>query len=830
MKKIIYLGMAAVLILGGCAENKGQDEGSGSIHGTVTDKAGGEPVQSANVQLRPSGKTTLTGSDGYYEIQDVPAGDYNLKVTKTGYSDLIDDYVITVSGKAVKRDAQIEKLPSSLRTVNDKSQDIDTLDFGSAISSLQFGIFNNTPESFDWTITEDCEWITVSPMNGKSATGVTTPVTVVIDRDKLSDGVNTNTIHISSVSNGSKTLTIIAAGNGLPVLITNEMTNLTSNSATFNGEITYSGKPAYTERGFAYSSASSLPTTENSITPVVANVTANPIFSANVINLAANTTYYVRAYAKSSLGTAYGNVVSFNAGVSQTAVITNGVTDITATTAKFNATITDMGSPVYTERGFCYNKTGSPTIANNKRSVTGTGDGNFSTTVEGLDYQATYYVRAYAIQNGAAVYGDAVNFSTTWTQTELVASAVTNLGATSVTLNATINNIGDPAYTERGFCYNKTGNPTTSDTKKTVTGSATGNYSYDLTNLDYQTTYYVKAYAIQNGTPVYSNSINFTTTWTDAEVRTIVPANIGATTATLKGSIINAGDPAYSERGFCYNKTGNPTISNKTTVAGTGIGDYSLNISDLDLQTTYYVRAYVLQNGTPLYGVVESFTTIWVTTDISTYATTNIEANSATLNGMISNMGQPECSEHGFVYSTTRTTPTVGDTKVTLTGYATSYSANVTGLSSNQTYYVRAYALQTGDPNPIYGAVMQFTTGTPPTVQTLSISGVTKVEYINGTWSLWADLNGNVTNAGNPAYVERGFVYKEEDVLYNTPPTYEQDRVVTVPTTGTGNYTTSTLQLDHMSWYVVRAYVKTASGAVYYGGQVTFDTWNYTTY
>jgi hypothetical protein len=477
-----------------------------------------------------------------------------------------------------------------------------------------------------------------------------------------------------------------------------------------------------------------MPTTENTITKLTAAVTANKLFTANVMNLTANETYYVRAYAINSLGTAYGNVVSFNTGGVQTTLSTSAVTDISLDAATLNGTITYVGMPAYSERGFCYDANiTTPTTANTKVAVAGSGSGEYSTSITGLTQEKTYHVRTYAIQGTEVIYGNSVTFTTTGvTQTSLSASAASNIGASSVTLNATIIDAGAPAYSERGFCYNKTGNPTTADTKRTVSGS--------------------------------------------------------------------------------------------------GIGNYSVSVDGLDLQATYYVRAYVIQSGAPIYSNSISFTTVWVETDISTYAVTNIEAATATFNGVVNNMGQPECSEHGFVYSSTRTSPTTGDTKITFTGYASAYSANVTGLVSNQTYYVRTYAIQTGDPNPVYGSMVQFTTGTPPQVQTLPAGEVSKINQISGDYMLFATLNGNVTNAGSPAYVERGFVYKEEDILFNTPPTYEQSMVVTVPTTGTGSYNTITLQLNHMEWYVVRAYVKTASGVVYYGGTVTFDTWDYTEY
>ena len=97
----------------------------GSIYGLITDKATGEPVKNANVQLRPSGETSLTGDDGRYEFLELKHGDYSITVSKTGYTDLIDDYVIIVnSEKAMRRDVQIEKLPAALKILDDEGNEM----------------------------------------------------------------------------------------------------------------------------------------------------------------------------------------------------------------------------------------------------------------------------------------------------------------------------------------------------------------------------------------------------------------------------------------------------------------------------------------------------------------------------------------------------------------------------------------------------------------------------------------------------------------------------------------------------------------------------------
>ena len=127
----------------------------GSIYGVVTDKATGEPVKNANVQLRPSGETTLTGTDGRYEFVDLKNGEYSITVSKTEYTDLVDDYVIVIDGdKAMRRDVQIEKIPALLKILDSNGNEIEVLDFGSMQddNTRMFSIFNNSMMSLEYEL------------------------------------------------------------------------------------------------------------------------------------------------------------------------------------------------------------------------------------------------------------------------------------------------------------------------------------------------------------------------------------------------------------------------------------------------------------------------------------------------------------------------------------------------------------------------------------------------------------------------------------------------------------------------------------------------------
>ncbi len=207
----------------GCGkeEDSSNGGGKGSIYGTVTDFATGEPVRNANVQLLMSGNATLhasiTGSDGHYEIPDVPCGTYSIKVTKVGYSDLIDNNPIVIEkDKSTKRDLQIKKLPSSLHIYDNESHEISELNFGAdeGVTQKTFNIFNGGEQTLNYVITipTQANWVSISDsqLTGTIGVNVTYPIIVTINRELLADGNNIAVLTITSATDGGKELTIKA--------------------------------------------------------------------------------------------------------------------------------------------------------------------------------------------------------------------------------------------------------------------------------------------------------------------------------------------------------------------------------------------------------------------------------------------------------------------------------------------------------------------------------------------------------------------------------------------------------------------------------------------
>ena len=336
MKRLVFLISTLLIVISifnSCKPDPAEE--LGSIYGVVTDKATGEPVKNANVQLRPSGETTLTGNDGRYEFLDLKNGDYSIVVSKTEYTDLVDDYVITIEGsKAIRRDVQIEKVPGKLKILDSNGNEIGVLDFGSMQDDnvRLFNIFNNSTLTLEYELYKTASWVTkLSSESGTMSPGTTKTIIVTIDRTKLSVGDNATTLSIIT-NNGGKQLTLKAKRIGddddnnnddnnddntqieLPTVTTKSVSNITETSAVCGGSVNSDGGSTVTAKGVCWSTSQN-PTIDDSKTN---SGSGSGSYTSNITGLAGNTTYYVRAYATNSKGTSYGEQRSFTTNYSET--------------------------------------------------------------------------------------------------------------------------------------------------------------------------------------------------------------------------------------------------------------------------------------------------------------------------------------------------------------------------------------------------------------------------------------------------------------------------------------------------------------------------------
>ena len=85
---------------------------------------------------------------------------------------------------------------------------------------------------------------------------------------------------------------------------------------------------------------------------------------------------------------------------------------------------------------------------------------------------------------------------------------------------------------------------------------------------------------------------------------------ISATTATLVGEVVSAGNGEVTDRGFILGSTPGISLENGTVYkCESGVGEYSLPLEELTSFTKYYVKAYAVNEYGTSYSQVQSFTT-----------------------------------------------------------------------------------------------------------------------------------------------------------------------------------------------------------------------------
>lgn len=130
-------------------------------------------------------------------------------------------------------------------------------------------------------------------------------------------------------------------------------------------------------------------------------------------------------------------------------------------------------------------------------------------------------------------------------------------------------------------------------------------------------------------------------------VITSEPSAISSSSATFSGEVTASNGSDVSARGFVYGENEDPNIDDDTVVPlGSGLGSFNTNISGLNANTTYHVRAYATNDSGTGYGDNKDFTTTATTTwnGSDWDAGTPTAAIHAVIDGNYTTSGDLECN------------------------------------------------------------------------------------------------------------------------------------------------------------------------------------------
>jgi len=577
-------------------------------------------------------------------------------------------------------------------------------------------------------------------------------------------------------------------------------------------------------RGFVWSTTNKEPTNTDSRLDVDATTDE---FSATITDLSPSVTYYLRAFAANKIDGqtkyGYGNVIIFTTQAYKKATFSEvTVGEVSASSANLACTVTP-GTGSVKSKGFCYSKSNkTPTIEHGVSVVEGESN-DMTATLEGLDENTTYYVRAFVTSTGMdgkeeTAYSDVAEFNTK----EYVAVTFSGLKVTDVTkhsakVSAVVDG-GTVTIVEKGFCWKKgTEAPTVNDHKQAVDDA---DFEFTLTGLDDNSNYRVRAYAIyKRGSKqetVYSEVAPIATeSYKLPTFSNLVHTDVTKTSATLSASITN-GDVTITEKGFCWGTSNNPTTENsKVAVEG---DELKTTIKDLTFNKKYYYRAYAIyqvDNGeantsTTLYSESATFTTENYKYPAADLTVSDIGLNSAKFTATWNEDGsEVTVTEKGFCWASSDKTsaPTLTNNDGAIAVDGDDFSHTLEKLTAGKTYYVCVYIKIKESEEALYYTVKSFTTKTPTAPSFGWSYTPEKVEATTSSFTVKAKLN----NAGTPTASKVGFCWSTTEG--QKPESMENKKDVTLAEDNTFTLTVSDLKSGDV--YYVYAYAINDAGTTY---------------
>lgn len=501
-------------------------------------------------------------------------------------------------------------------------------------------------------------------------------------------------------------------------------------------------------------------------------------------------------------------------------------TDIQRTEVTLSGIIKRTNGSQIIECGIMYSQQENFAVSNTSQVDTST-DGEFSVQITGLTPDQTYYYCTYAKSGYSTVKGNVEEFHTSpITQPLFEVVQVSNITQTGLDVSVRLSDTGGANIRECGFVYMATNENVNPDALaaqplQKAEADANGEYKLAISRLSPDTRYAICPYAryaktITDESTDYGDVVYATTLKAEKPVvsATVINDKEGIKSLQLSASVRQSGTTAVTERGFVYSMDNQiPAINEERTskIIATGDNDgFQATLPELLYNKTYYIRAYAINDFGTGYGDVLTYTTDNYSFPIViTAAATDIGEDFATLNGEIEDDGNSPILLRGFVWSATNPTPTIEDNRIESSISTPTFSARLTeGLSSAQTYYYRAYAVNGKGPG--YGSVKTFTTiqTYPPTLSATVLSGISATTVT---------ASSAVSDDGGSAILEKGFVFSGTASL----PTLSDTKVIS--TSDNNSIVLLLSDLTDNTRYYIRSFATNKKGTSY-GAVQTFTT------
>lgn len=620
-----------------------------------------------------------------------------------------------------------------------------------------------------------------------------------------------------------------------PVLKADGATNVARTSVTVSGSFTGNLK-GIKEHGVKYSTSRDFP--QDATTRVTSTKEPSATTTMVLTGLAPNTHYYYAWYANSGASEVRSRAGEFTtSATSKPEFSTLMVDSVGEDYARLICSVTEIGDTYLIEYGVSYKEDNEATKAYTPiaaESLLDESTNTYQVELFNLKPATKYRIRPYA-KNSADELGekgmmegygnDSIMTTDNRMSPEVITNEPTNVLSTSVKVSGKVTAAvgSNGVVDEIGFCYSSTNeNPTRLDNTVKVTGKDLNKeYVITLENLQESTTYYVRMYAKNtvNGKDRYGYGEVFviTTQGLKTPVVNFGEANIEstATSITLSAVIDNYDETALIEKGFIYSRD-NAQLSladakkAKTYLAVTDGGKtFRGTISGLEMGVNYYVRAYAVYKSsenelTGYTGYANNIhTQDFQAVFMDSPEITEIGYHGATITGKISEIGNGELAEKGFVYSTETSNPTLNGANCIKQVVTTDeFVWKMTGATSSKYYYIRSYAIsKLGGKQEI---TYSWNSGySPERIPEATFNGIT-IE----TGKLSAKLTCGISTLNEGTLIEKGFIWLEDNGKWNWDFNLDNCTGSTKCEGEDTSFSTEIKDLNPQTGYLVKAYVK----------------------
>lgn len=242
------------------------------------------------------------------------------------------------------------------------------------------------------------------------------------------------------------------------------------------------------------------------------------------------------------------------------------------------------------------------------------------------------------------------------------------------------------------------------------------NDNYGLNNIKYARIYVVD-YIYNSSNEIIGAQIVYQDKWCYQPMVDIYNVQEVTNTSAVCKGFVRFPDNTITSKGFCWSKTNYyPTVEDNVATTNGDNDGFMLELNGLEAGTEYRVRAFIeSRRFGVLYSIMVEFKTLEnpSVATVKTLLLANITETSASCFGSVVNDNGGTVSERGICWDTSPN-PTIEGNHQPSDMEINNFHVNITGLTPETTYYVRAYA--TNEYGIAYGDVLSFkTTAQGPT-------------------------------------------------------------------------------------------------------------------